>query len=305
MTVLIDSGAYSIRRAKKKIDTKAYLSAYIRYCRDNAAHVEMPVSLDVIQGTVGPDGKPMSAAAAAKAGFYNWEQMRAANVDAMPVFHAGEPWEWLDRYAAAGCRWIGLASARAGSLPRRRAWLRACFRLLSKYESKCLIRTHGFAETELSIVTGFSWYSVDSTVATKNAAYGQIFMPTRNRDGDWILGLYFIGDTDSRTHASHQLGAQAPGVRDVIEERVEKHGLTIAQLSEKELPHRARYNAVEYERFVREHAVNPAVRIFHATSPSLSRDPFRGEAVPRDRLLSYYFLRGGKFDVAGYARSVS
>lgn len=138
--MMLDSGAYSEMSTGKPVD----LAAYIDFASEHRGGYEAIVNLDVISGDV---------TARVDASAKNLTAMRAAGLDAMPVFHQGEPWSVLEDIAS--CGHVGLGFQR----PIRCAedFLDGCF---SRLASTC--RVHGFAMAGERFTRRYPFTSVDS-----------------------------------------------------------------------------------------------------------------------------------------------
>lgn len=134
---MLDSGAYTAKSKKKKID----INALIKEIKEGKWHEA--AALDVI-------GDP-------KASLENAEYMKKAGVDAFPTFHFGEPWEFLDEYARKFDK-VGLGGLVPIKSPSdRHDWLTQCFaRIWPK-------KTHGFGVMGKATLMQFPFHSVDST----------------------------------------------------------------------------------------------------------------------------------------------
>jgi hypothetical protein len=136
---MLDSGAYSEMTSGKPVD----LGAYIAFAVEHGAAYDEIVNLDVISGAV---------AERVDRGKRNLQAMRDAGIDALPVFHQGEPWSVLEEVAACGK--VGLGFQR----PIRCAddFLSMCFERLNG------VRVHGFAMANERYTGRYPFASVDS-----------------------------------------------------------------------------------------------------------------------------------------------
>lgn len=138
--MMLDSGAFSEMTSGKPVD----LGAYISFCQEHGAGYDAIINLDVISGDV---------TERVDAGKANLQRMLDAGVDAMPVFHQGEPWSVLAELADGGRVGLGLQR------PIRCAeeYLDGCFSRLSSR-----VRVHGFAMANEKYTGRYPFYSVDS-----------------------------------------------------------------------------------------------------------------------------------------------
>lgn len=132
----LDSGAFTELTQGVAID----LGAYIAFAQQHGQFYAAIANLDDIRGDV----------ARSQA---NHRKMLDAGIQAMPVFHQGEPWSVLDEtIAAAPGRYIGIGFQRP--ISGAEAWLEEVF---SRVPSD--VRVHGFAMTSF---LQFPFHSVDS-----------------------------------------------------------------------------------------------------------------------------------------------
>lgn len=138
--MMLDSGAFSVMTDGIEID----LGEYIAFCQQHGSAYDKIVNLDVISGDV---------AARVDGGKRNLQTMRDAGIDALPVFHQGEPWSVLEELASCGK--VGLGFQR----PIRCAdeYLDGCFSRISS-----TVRVHGFAMTNAEYTGRYPFHSVDS-----------------------------------------------------------------------------------------------------------------------------------------------
>jgi hypothetical protein len=152
--LLVDSGAYSAATLGVKIDVAKY-SAFIR---DNLSWIGPGnyFNLDDINEHLPDDAAAVS--------FARFEQMRREfGLDPVPVHHADEPREYLEKYVDAGCPRIGIGGvARTQSRKvRNRRFFEQCFELVAKCGRPVSLHALGVAVPE--ILLQFPWGSADGT----------------------------------------------------------------------------------------------------------------------------------------------
>ncbi len=145
---VMDSGAFSAHNSGVEINLQAYIDKCKELLATDPTLVEV-YALDVIGDW--------------KASLRNTEEMWRQGVEAVPCFHAGEPWDALIGMAkdypkiALG----GIALAKTG---KKNAWAQQCFaRVWPK-------RIHGFAFSGRTSVMGLPFASVDATNWALNAS---------------------------------------------------------------------------------------------------------------------------------------
>jgi len=139
-SLMLDSGAFTEMTSGKKIDR----GQYIAFCQQHKAAYAKIVNLDVISGDV---------ASRVDSGKRNLQAMMDAGIDALPVFHQGEPWSVLTEYASTGK--VGLGFQRP--IKCADEFLDECF---SRIQPST--KVHGFAMTNAEYTGRYPFDSVDS-----------------------------------------------------------------------------------------------------------------------------------------------
>ena len=155
--LFLDSGAFSAFRSGAVI----VLDEYIRYLGEFGYHFDAYAALDVI-------GDPIQTKS-------NQGVMDRAGLTAVPTFHVGEPWEYLDYYLDTHS-YIALG----GMVPysgsqELKTWLRGCWKRILKATKQA--KVHGFGLTDLRLMKCFPWWSVDSTTAARAGRTGVLVSP--------------------------------------------------------------------------------------------------------------------------------
>lgn len=133
---MLDSGAFTEMTTGKAID----LGAYTEFAQEHGEFYDAIINLDDIKGDI---DKSLA----------NLQHLRAAGVDAMPVFHQGEPWSVLVDMVH-DFDYVGIGFQRP--IENGAAFLDGVW---SRLPASC--RVHGFAMT--SYMGAYPFYSVDST----------------------------------------------------------------------------------------------------------------------------------------------
>lgn len=154
-----DSGAYSA----KSVGAPVHLDDYCAWLTKWRRLFDVYVTLDVIGNAEGT--------------WRNHVEMERRGFTPAPVFHAGEPWEYLDRYLEAGCRYIALGGM-VGSPSAVKKWIIRCFKT-----AQGTAVFHGFGRTNLPDIADFPWYSVDSSSWGMSYRYGTVNLFDR---GKWV-----------------------------------------------------------------------------------------------------------------------
>lgn len=146
---ILDSGAFTFWRLGTPVD----FGAYMDLCHRVAPIVDGYVAMDVIGD---PDGT-----------WLNYVAMREVGLSPIPVYHEGEPVEWLDRYVSevrGGV--IGLGGTVSRGRPELIDWL---IPLFQRHPDQ---KFHGLGMTQERIIRWLPFYSVDSTSWLNFQRYG-------------------------------------------------------------------------------------------------------------------------------------
>lgn len=174
--LMLDSGAYSAWIKGEVLS----LDHYISYIKKYKEYIDRYVVLDVIPGRPGVTPSQEEGDIGARATYANFQKMRDAGLDPIPVFHQGERWEWLERYLDEGCTCMGIASDKMIDAKTRRsrlAWMDLLFTRLTDEHGIPIIDTHGFAITSIPLLYRYPWTTVDSTTWSLIGSYGFILCP--------------------------------------------------------------------------------------------------------------------------------
>ena len=196
--IFLDCGSFSAWGRNEAID----VNSYIRYVRRNEALLDRYVALDVIPGSGGrPEWRPEACEQAARASYRNLQLMRDAGLDALPVFHQGEAYYWLERLLKDGENSIGISVT---SPHHAIDFLDTCFQLLTK-AGRPQVNTHNFGVTDSLLLHRYPWTSADSRTWSIQAEFGQIPLPVQHEGRwDYVLPPEIISVTDrSRGRHNH------------------------------------------------------------------------------------------------------
>lgn len=163
-----DSGAYSAMTQGERVDPAAYIAWANRWKHRFCA-------------IAGPD---VIGDAATTYRLTLRMRREVRGVPVLPVFHVGEPWEYLERWK--GVEYLALG----GMVPYTKEpdflmrWIRQCFRRIDP-----ATKVHGFGMTGWNVLTSFPWYSVDSTSWVAFARYAQLILFDQTLDKPVTLNL--------------------------------------------------------------------------------------------------------------------
>lgn len=154
--IFLDCGAYTAMTKGIRID----VHEYIQFCKDLPKEVEVIAGLDVIG-----DGEKTRR---------NWDIMRDAGVDAIPIYHWGVEPAFLEYYASQ-TDFIAIGGI-TGSI--RGAALPFLSPIFLKYPNH---RFHGFGINAPEVVMAFPFYSSDATTWRAGSRFGDIMLPSGKR----------------------------------------------------------------------------------------------------------------------------
>lgn len=290
--LLLDSGAFSAWKRGERID----LREYIKFIQDHGSLLDSYVNLDVIPGRFGSRATPTEVEEAAAESYRNYEVMRAAGLDPIPVFHLGEGLDWLRHILDSGAGWIGLGGSVGKPDEARYQFFAGSFRVIEKVAPK--VRVHGFGATSFQTMFRFPWYSVDSTSWVMTGVMGAILVPAAGS-----TGFDFSRLTVVRVSGQGKDARQAAGFGEIyrahLDEFLKSEGSGLAQVRHSQYSR----NYVNVRSFMK--AANAAkVRLFCSTWLKARYDQAvqLTAADARSRLLSYYELQDRQSDLQQYIK---
>lgn len=217
---MLDSGAYSVGTLGGSVD----LEKYARFIVENKKSFTGGIfTLDDVMD--------------AEKSYENWIRLRALGVETIPVYHHGEPVKFLFKYLDA-CDYIGIGGVASQATPARLVWFEHFWKdHLIKPSGEPVARLHGLGMTSIELMLRYPWYSLDSSSAVKQAAFGNVFLPrfTKGEPDYSDLTSLAVSAKSSRHKASSNTSfyslptlAQRP-----ILQCLSRHGFEIAQSVER------------------------------------------------------------------------
>lgn len=176
--VLLDSGAFTAWSLGKQIDLQRYAEWALGVVAKWGDHLVQldAVNLDRIPGEKGRDATRAELQAAMRESIANADQLRAAGLRIVEVFHQDEPLEFLDEllHRLPPRSILALSPRNDVAVSERVKWLRGTVlpHLLTRYAPSDLPRMHGLAATAKAVMSGFPFYSVDSASWIVGMRYG-------------------------------------------------------------------------------------------------------------------------------------
>jgi hypothetical protein len=164
--IFMDSGAFSAYTQKTTVD----INKYIEFLHTNKHKLDVYCCLDVIGD--------------AEATWKNFDIMKKAGLDPLPVFHVGEDFKYLHKcleyeYFCLG----GMATTILKN--NRAAFLDKCFSIICDKEGYPKSKVHGLGMTDFELMLRYPFYSVDSTSWRIYAANGLVLIPARGKDDEY------------------------------------------------------------------------------------------------------------------------
>lgn len=246
--VMLDSGAYSAWFHGAPLD----LGAYITYCEEHRSLFHSIVALDQIPGANRSAAKTAKDVEwAAQKSYSNYGIMRKAGLkEAIPVFHQGEDWSWLERMLRDGIEYIGISPFPRAGQPSILFWLDEVFSRICDEAGEPLVKTHGFGATSWAMITRYPWYSVDSTTWALAAGYGTIIVPPHiavqgKLAPDYSQPPLRFAISDRDTAGSRPLLAEGPATRALVESYLGSADLSLSDVRASDR-FRAQLNAYYY-----------------------------------------------------------
>ena len=221
--ILMDSGAHSfhnfMKAATGKISSKKrqkmsdvaslrdeHIAAYIDFIKADGRKWDLHVNFDYVHD---PEE-------CYRVQHVLWK----AGANPMPVVHGDEKtFEYFRRYCKDGAKIIGLGT---GGINNRAAWdkKRVYYDMIFNLAAKHGVRIHGFAQTYLSMMFFYDWYSVDSATWAKCSAFGKLIFPDTKSNT-----LRMIHVSDRHSVASDLSYNKSPkNVRKAIERQINDYG---------------------------------------------------------------------------------
>jgi hypothetical protein len=266
--IFIDSGAFSAKAKREKIDINKYIEFLKRY----EHKLEAYANLDVIGDAEGT--------------WKNHQLLKKAGLNPIPVFHMGEDYKWLEHYIDSGEEYIALG----GLVIKDKCLTPYLDHLWSKYltdkDGWPRVRVHGFGLTNFKLMWRYPWYSVDSTSWIMTSRNGHVFVPYKV-DGEWCYSRMpykiSVSVINPKATAVHYEDLSVNEKKE-FEEYVKAKGCNIGQSSYRKEPRT--YKLKENEKWVGFKRAGMKMRIVE----TIIEPGLRNSYVMRDTLNSQYFI---------------
>lgn len=170
VSLIIDSGAFSVWTKGKSINLKEYID-YCKWLKANNHLKKLHfVNLDVLPGKFGKRPTMQEREDSATEGWKNYEAMKAHGLDVIHVFHQHEDLKWLEKLMNDSSPYIGISPANDLSKKERLIWLKQVFNIVKDKK-----KTHGFGVTAFDILKEIPFYSADSSNFATPVRFGYVW----------------------------------------------------------------------------------------------------------------------------------
>jgi len=222
--VFLDSGAYSAWTQGIEIN----IQDYIDFIKQHQDIIDIYANLDVIS-IDGKRGSKLTAELTLK----NQKIMEEAGLRPLPVFHIGEPFEYLEYYIKR-YDYIGLGGM--VGVPRNTLilWLDECFdKYICDEKGMPKVKIHGFGLTSFSLMLRYPWYSCDSTSWVITSRIGSIYVP-RFKNGKWIYDenswkISVSSRSPNKKEAGQHIDTLPPKQREIVLQYIHEKGYKLGK----------------------------------------------------------------------------
>lgn len=226
MKLFIDSGAFSAWTKGKAID----VDEYIDFINKNKEYLTVCASVDTIPGAPRSSKLPSEEeiAKSAEGTWKNFLYMRSKMDDQdklLWTFHAGEPWEFLERALEykderGPINYIAFGGLVGKSSEIINTFCSKAFEIIYKHKRTDL-QIHAFGMTRLALLEEYPFTSCDSTSWLQTANFGSITIGSKN-----------VCISDRKLLSDDNIVNKSTAVIENIEKIVTEKGFTIDQLLE-------------------------------------------------------------------------
>lgn len=289
--LLLDSGAFSAWNRNEQIS----LRDYIDFIKAFRPYIWQHVCLDTIPGKPHTERSPKEVKYAAAKSYENQQEMKAAGLSPIPVFHQGEDYRWLERYMEDKEPYIGISPLDDTPRNAQRRFLANSYSVVCNAQGLPLAKTHVFGSTAFDMLHQFPMTTADSTAWYYGMiAYGGMRIPHLEKNGEPDFTekpevIYFSGATSfaesENPIQTPQFLALPPDQQETVTRYIERFvGCTPTEIRYSTY-WRVRSAITHYENIAKAASGKPFVR----TPPSLLEKlkSFTGTPVTLDRSIVY------------------
>lgn len=246
LKLFVDSGAFSAWTKGKKIDVDEYIS----FINLNKDYLTICASVDTIPGAPRSSVLPSEEeiAKSAEGTWQNFLYMRSKMDDVdklLWTFHAGEPWEFLERALQytddrGPIKYIAFGGLVGKNREIIKSFADKAFEIIRKYNRNDL-KIHAFGMTRLDFLKEYPFTSADSTSWLQHANYGSI-----------AFGNKLISVSDRQVLDDKNFANRNPALQEEMVKQIEAKGFTIEELQEN-IYARQFYNVKNYYEWSRDY----------------------------------------------------
>lgn len=226
MKLFVDSGAFSAWTKGKEIDVEEYID----FINQNKEYLTVCASVDTIPGAPRSSVLPSEEeiAESAESTWQNFLYMRSRMDDVnklLYTFHAGEPWEFLERALTYNddrgpINYIAFGGLVGKSGEIIKSFCDKAFNLIRKH-GRDNLQIHAFGMTRLNILQEYPFTSCDSTSWLQHANYGAI-----------AFGAKLISVSDRQALHDRNYANRNTAMQQEMVKQIEERGFTLEQLQE-------------------------------------------------------------------------
>lgn len=246
-TLFVDSGAFSVAHAGKKVDIDSYIS-YINSHPNIDVWAELDsIPFPVLNSKTATDSCEKSW----QSYLYMMERIKVDPDKLLPIYHFGEPFSGLERILNTEVRgklpaYIGVGGRHGVSTKEQEKYFETVFKIVRNSKNPN-VKIHAFGMTVLSLLEKYPFYSADSTSWLQVANNGSIF----GKRGNWYVSKK--GEHD----LNHVLNLPAVA-QDNFRKEIAELGFTYEQVSE-DYKSRWKYNILFMKRWADNYTYRPHI----------------------------------------------
>ena len=186
MEPILDCGAFTAWTQGVEVD----IVEYADFCVANMDKFKYFVNLDCIPRNEGLAIKGDKSSVklipkeeierSAQVGWDNMEYMLSRGIPKdrlIHVFHQGEDFSWLERMREFGLSYVGISPQNGLHSAEKKRWMEECMYYATNSAGMPLMKWHGFAVTDISLLSSFPFYSGDSISFAQVAGFGYLRVP--------------------------------------------------------------------------------------------------------------------------------
>lgn len=223
-SLFLDSGAFSIFSKGLTIRIENYAD----FCLLHKDEIAVIANFDDIPKD---HSDPECVEAAALQSLKNLAYLESRGINAIPVYHAGEPFEYLEHYLES-YDYIAIG----GLYEQGEALEKRLDRIWNEWLIHHDVKVHGFGMTSIKLMSKYPWHSVDSSTWLVHSRNGYTAIPTIDSSGKFVFDEGYVNVTvtpfkGTRERARIHYSSRPKAEQEIIERWLASIGLTIEQVS--------------------------------------------------------------------------